>query len=103
MERDRGLIVFETLGYGAVDDNFMVLELPSNNPKRVVHLVMVNLHLRQPRRSSRRYPLLAGVIVDHNGSPRRGYALLAATKIDQPYNACVVYNIKRVIGIDQSD
>lgn len=66
MERDRGLIVFESLEDRAVDDNLVILQLPAHHAERVVHLMMIELDLRQTGRAAARYPFLVHVVVHHH-------------------------------------
>lgn len=47
MECGRGLIIFETLQYGTVDDDLVILQLTANNAKCVVLLMMIDLHLAE--------------------------------------------------------
>lgn len=66
MKRDRGLIVLESLEDRTVDDDLMVLQLPADYAERVVHLMVVELDLRQAGRAATRYPLLVHVVVHHH-------------------------------------
>jgi len=66
MKRDRGLIVFESLEDRAVDDDLMVLQLPADYAERVVHLMMIELNLRQAGRAAARYPFLVYIVVHHH-------------------------------------
>ena len=54
----------------------MVLEFSSNNSEGIVYEMVIDMNFGQPVRSARRHPLLVQVVVDHDGSPRRGDALL---------------------------
>lgn len=49
MECGGGLIVLQALENRAIYDHFMVLQLPSDDPECIVLLVVINLHLAQPR------------------------------------------------------
>lgn len=66
VERDRGLIVLESLEDRAVNDNLVVLQLPANHAKRIVHLMVIELNLGQTGRAATRYPFLVHVIVHHH-------------------------------------
>lgn len=44
-----GLIIFESLQYGAIDNDLMVLQLTSNDTECVVLLMMIDLHLAEAR------------------------------------------------------
>lgn len=66
VERDRGLIVLEPFQDRAVDDDLVILQLPTHHTKRVVHLMMVKLDLRQAGRAATRYPFLVHVVVHHH-------------------------------------
>lgn len=71
------LVVFEALEDRAVDDDLMVLQLPPDDSECVVLLVVVDLHLAEPGRVARRYPLLQVLVVHHHRGPRADYTLLA--------------------------
>lgn len=66
VKRDRGLIVLESLEDRAVDDNLVVLQLPANHAKRIVHLMVIELNLGQTGRAATRYPFLVHVVVHHH-------------------------------------
>lgn len=80
MERCRGLIVLEALQDRTVDYNLVVLQLPADHSKRVVLLVVIDLHLAQAGRGARRYPLLLHVVVDHHRGTGADYALFTGTQ-----------------------
>lgn len=44
-----GLIIFESLQYGAIDNDLMILQLTSNDTECVVLLMMIDLHLAEAR------------------------------------------------------
>jgi len=66
MKRDRGLVILETLEDRAIDDNLVILQLPADHAKCVVHLVMVQLHFGEAGRTAARYPFLVHVVVYHH-------------------------------------
>lgn len=63
---DRCLIVLESLENRAVDDNLVVLQLPADHAKRIVHLMVIELDLGQAGRTATRDPFLVHVIVHHH-------------------------------------
>lgn len=66
VERDRSLIILEPLQDRAVDDDLVVLQFPADHAERVVHLMMVELNLRQSGRAATRDPFLVHVVVHHH-------------------------------------
>lgn len=77
MECGGGLVVLQALENRTVDDDFMVLQLPSDDSECVILLVMINLNLAEARRVARWNPLLEILIVNHHRSPRADYTLFA--------------------------
>lgn len=76
MKRRRCLIIFEPLKNCAVDDHFMVLQLATDNAKRLLNSMLVDVHLGQTRGAARRHPFLIDVIVDHHARTSARYRLL---------------------------
>lgn len=73
-----GLIVLQSLENRAVDDDFVVLKLSSDDAECVVLLMMVDLHLAEAGRVARWNPLLEILIVHHHRSSRSDDTLFAA-------------------------
>lgn len=83
VERGGRLIVLQPLQDGAVDDDFVVLQLPSDDAECVVLLVVVDLHLAEARRVARWDPLLEVLVVHHHRGASSDYALLAVSFASQ--------------------
>lgn len=82
MKCGRGLVILQSLEYGAIDHHLVILELSPHHTERVVLLMVIDLHLAQSRRSARGYPLLLVVIVHHHGGPGPDYTLLTGNIIE---------------------
>lgn len=72
VERGGRLVVLEALQDGAVDDDLVVLQLPADDPKRLLDRVLVDVDLGEARRRARRHPLLVDVVVHHDTSAGTG-------------------------------
>lgn len=66
VKRDRGLIILESLEDRAVDDNLVVLQLPTDHTERIVHLMVIELDLGQTGRATTRYPFFVHVVIHHH-------------------------------------
>lgn len=77
VKRRGGLIILQPLDDRTVDDDLMVLQLPTDDAERVVLLMVEDLHLAQTGRAPGRYPLPLHIVVHHDRGPGPNDALFA--------------------------
>lgn len=76
MKSGGGLIVLQTLEDGAIDDDFVVLDLSADDAKSVVDRMMIDVDFGESLRRSGGNPFLLLIVIEHDGSASGGDRML---------------------------
>lgn len=82
MESGRGLVVLESLNYRIVDDHLLVLKFDTHHTESVTGCVVVDVDSTEALLPGfNGYPLLTGVIIDHDRGSGLTYTLFTHVSV----------------------